>query len=164
VFAGFIVGTLVGPKRHTYFYADEARQQLILQVIQLKKLEWLYKTFTIQSGDGQDLAHFKKHVIFDIFRKRWEVTRPDGQKWFLAQEDSVIKAVLRRLFGPAAGLLRTNFIFNHPDKEEWVYGKFDRKFHILDRYFLDMTPDSEDYIDRRVALGIGIMLDTGERR
>jgi hypothetical protein len=43
-------------------------------------------------------------------------------------------------------------------------GEFNRKFTILDRYVLDLSRDSARALDRRVAVAMGVMLDTGERR
>jgi len=43
-------------------------------------------------------------------------------------------------------------------------GVFNRSFTILDRYVLDMSADLKARIDRRLALAMGVMLDTGERR
>ena len=45
-----------------------------------------------------------------------------------------------------------------------VIGEFNRKFTILDRYVLDLKADGARSMDRRVALALGVMLDTGERR
>jgi hypothetical protein len=45
-----------------------------------------------------------------------------------------------------------------------VIGEFNRKFTILDRYVLDLTADPGRNLDRRIALALGVMLDTGERR
>ena len=45
-----------------------------------------------------------------------------------------------------------------------MIGEFNRKFTILDRYVLDMTADPAHELDRRIALALGVMLDTGERR
>jgi len=88
---------------------------------------------------------------------------PDKRLLFIAKEDSVILSLLRRFLGPLFGLLRTNFIILRPDSEE-VIGEFKRKFTILDRYVLDMSGDPQRLMDRRVALALGVMLDTGERR
>ena len=74
-----------------------------------------------------------------------------------------ILSLLRRLIGPLFGLLRTNFIFL-PAGSEDVIGEFKRKFTILDRYVLDMSADPQRLMDRRIALALGLMLDTGERR
>jgi len=73
------------------------------------------------------------------------------------------RALLRRFLGPLFGILRTNFIFL-PAGTEDVIGEFKRKFTILDRYVLDMTSDPERLMDRRIAIALGVMLDTGERR
>ena len=54
------------------------------------------------------------------------------------------------------------FIFCLPSGQ--VVGEFNRKFTILDRYVLDLSADSGRALDRRVALAMGVMLDTGERR
>jgi hypothetical protein len=35
---------------------------------------------------------------------------------------------------------------------------------LLDRYVLDLSADTARAFDRRVAVALGIMLDTGERR
>jgi len=45
-----------------------------------------------------------------------------------------------------------------------VFGEFNRKFTLLDRYVLDLSADPARTFDRRVALALGVMLDTGERR
>ena len=45
-----------------------------------------------------------------------------------------------------------------------MIGEFNRKLTLLDRYVLDLTADRERVFDRRIALALGVMLDTGERR
>lgn len=75
----------------------------------------------------------------------------------------MILSLLRRFIGPLYGILRTNFIIVRPHDEQ-VIGEFNRKFTILDRYVLDMSADPEHYLDRRIALALGVLLDTGERR
>ena len=81
----------------------------------------------------------------------------------VAKEDSIILSLLRRVLGPMYGLLRTNFIFCGPDGRS-VLGEFKRKMTILDRYVLDLKRDRHRKLDRRLALALGVMLDTGERR
>jgi uncharacterized protein YxjI len=87
----------------------------------------------------------------------------DRRLLFLAKEDSIILSLLRRFLGPMFGLLRTNFVFI-PAGTEDVIGEFKRKFTILDRYVLDMSADQQRLMDRRIAVALGVMLDTGERR
>lgn len=150
-------------KRHVSFYRDETKCTKLLSVQQDKKLEMITATFTVLDENNKLLGTFSKNYLYDILRKRWECRDRSGNLLFIAREDSIIKSILRRLFGPLFGLLRINFIFCDPANNS-VMGVFNRSFTILDRYVLDMGDDSRKRIDRRLALAMGVMLDTGERR
>lgn len=158
-------GIAISAKRHVTFYRDESKRERLLDILQDKKFQPITSTYTVRDARGRPLARLGKNWLFNILRKRWYVwaPQPDGRLLFLAKEDSVILSLLRRFLGPMFGLLRTNFIFL-PAGTEDVIGEFKRKFTILDRYVLDMTADSQRLMDRRIAVALGVMLDTGERR
>jgi uncharacterized protein YxjI len=157
------VGIPLSAKRHVTFYRDGSKRDRLIEVLQDKKFQPITATYTVRDLRGKPLARFAKNILWNLIRKRWYVYAPDGRLLYIAKEDSVILSLLRRFLGPMFGLLRTNFIFLRPDSEE-VIGEFKRKFTILDRYVLDMTGDPQRLMDRRVALALGVMLDTGERR
>jgi len=163
VVALVVVGVALSVKRHVTFYRDASKRDRLIEVLQDKKWQPITATYTVRDFRGKPLAKFAKNILYNLFRKRWYIHAPDGRVLFLAKEDSVILSLLRRLLGPMMGLLRTNFIILRPDSED-VIGEFKRKFTILDRYVLDMTGDPQRLMDRRVALALGVMLDTGERR
>jgi uncharacterized protein YxjI len=150
-------------KRHVEFYGDESRRTKLLRVMQDKKLELFTATFTVTDGRGKPVGSFRKNYLYDFFRKQWECRDSGGTLLFIAREDSIIKSILRRLLGPMLGLLRINFIFIDSVSGDTI-GEFNRSFTILDRYVLDMDQDRGRRIDRRLALAMGVMLDTGERR
>jgi hypothetical protein len=103
-------------------------------------------------------------MLTDIFRKAWKVYDAAGEKLILlAREDSIIKSMLRRLMGPMLGLLRTNFVLLQPNSEV-VLGEFNRKLTLMDKYVLDLSADTNREVDRRLAVALAILLDTGERR
>ena len=156
-----LVAAALSPKRHVSFYTDESMSNKVLEVLQDHKLQIIYATYTVRDNVGRTLATFRKSFLFDIFRKKWECTGPSGQPLFEAREDSILLSLLRRVLGPFFGLLRTNFVFERGDQ---ILGEFNRKLTILDHYVLDMTRDTRRSIDRRIALAMGVMLDTGERR
>lgn len=156
-------GIALSVKRHVTFYRDESKRERLLDVLQDKKFQPITMTYTVRDARGRPLARLGKNWLYNMVRKRWYVWAPDGHVLFLAKEDSVILSLLRRFLGPLFGLLRTNFIFL-PAGTEDVIGEFKRKFTILDRYVLDMTADPRRLMDRRIALALGVMLDTGERR
>lgn len=161
--AFFIVFIRLMVKRNLTIYSDDTKKESLLQVYQDKKVEFLVATYTVKDATGELLARFRKNYLYDIFRKQWNCYNPDGSMLCMAKEDSILFSILRRLFGPFFGVLRTNFIIVSPNTER-LLGEFNRKFTLLDRYVLDMTADSDRLIDRRIAVALGVMLDTGERR
>ena len=158
-----VVGSAVSKKRHVTFYRDERRRERLLEILQDKKLQLVVATYTVRDGRGQALARLRKNYLYNLIRKRWEIRTMADQIALVAKEDSIILSLLRRVLGPMYGLLRTNFIFCAPDGRS-VLGEFKRKMTILDRYVLDLQRDRHRKFDRRLALALGVMLDTGERR
>jgi len=157
---GFVFVLLV-PKRHVTFYKDDSKNEKLLEIKQLNKLEFPYANFSIIDRAGNSIGSLRKNVLFDYIRRRWQVKNANGLQLCMAKEDSIILSLLRRTGIPIFLFLRTNFIFL---RGEQVIGEFNRKLTLLDRYVLDLTADRERVFDRRVALALGVMLDTGERR
>jgi uncharacterized protein YxjI len=159
IVAVILVGSLLSKKRHVHFYRDDSKQEPLLAVRQDQKLVFLTHTYTVEEPSGRPLARFSKNVLTDIFRKKWRVSAPDGRLLWEAKEDSVLLALVRRFL---TRLVPLCFIFCLPGGQ--VVAEFNRKFTILDRYVLDLSKDVARALDRRVALAMGVMLDTGERR
>lgn len=161
--AGAAVGIALSAKRHVTFYRDASKRDRLIDVLQDKKWQPITATYTVRDFKGKPIARLAKNWLYNLFRKRWYVYDPGGRLLYTAKEDSVILSLLRRLLGPFFGLLRTNFLILRGDSED-ILGEFKRKFTILDRYVLDMSADPQRQVDRRIALALGLMLDTGERR
>lgn len=157
-----IVGMKLSKKRHVSFYTGEDRSVRVLEVLQDQKLHFINATFTLFGADGTVLGQFRKNYLFNLIRRKWEVLDQNGKVVWVAREDSIILSLVRRVV-PYMGLLRTNFIFQRPGSET-VLGEFRRKMTILDRYALDLTADRTRALDRRIAVALAVMLDTGERR
>lgn len=162
--AMFAVMALLAAKRHIGFFRDPSKSQPLLHISQDKKLEIWRFTYTVRDPGGNHLATFYKNRFFDIFRRRWTWFSPEGHILCVAKEDSILRALLRRMLGNIGALLfRTNFIFLYQQTEHQI-GMFNRTATILDRYALDLRADYAHTLDRRVALGLGVILDTAERR
>ena len=159
----FAVGIALSAKRHVSFYRDETKRDKLLEVLQDRKWQPITATYTVRDRAGRTMALLWKNYLYNIVRKRWYVKAPDGTTLYVAKEDSIILSLLRRFLGPLFGLLRTNFIIVRNGSED-VVGEFNRKLTLLDRYVLDLKADRARELDRRVALALGVMLDTGERR
>lgn len=155
-----VVAAVLSPKRHIQFYRDAEKSEKLLEVLQDRKVMLINQTYTLTDGTGRLVARFRKNVFTDFFRKQWVAATPDGRVLCVAKEDSILKALARRFL---TNLIRLNFILCRPGSEE-LYGTFNRTFTLLDRYVLDLTGDPQRQLDRRVAIALGVLLDTGERR
>jgi len=162
----FVVGVGLSPKRHINFYADESRTDLLLKVLQDKKWTPITATYTVLTPEGTLLGRMSKNYLYNIIRKKWSVFDPEKRPILIAREDSLILSLLRRFLGPLFGLLRTNFVLLTPglDGHEQIRGEFNRKLTLFDRYVLDVSRDRPRTIDRRLAVALGVLLDTGEHR
>jgi hypothetical protein len=69
---------------------------------------------------------------------------------------------LSRLIGSPTPLLRTNYTLIH-GKTGNIIGEFNRRKLMFGSYVLDMSDDYRRSIDRRVALGLSVLLDVGEK-
>ena len=162
-FVFLMVSMSLRPLRHVTIYRDESRREPLLRVLQDRRVAFLTRIYTIVTAAGDPLAKLKKTYLHNVIRKRWYVQSPAGAPMAMAIEDSMVLSLLRRVLGPFFGFLRTNFVFVRGQDDE-VFGEFNRKFTLLDRYVLDLSADAERTFDRRIALALGVMLDTGERR
>jgi len=149
------------PKRHVTFYKDDTKREKLLEIMQLNKIEFPYANFEIFDDAGILIGKLRKNVLWNYVRRRWQVLNANGLQLCMAKEDSIILSLLRRTGIPIFVFMRTNFIFLRGQE---VIGEFNRKLTLLDRYVLDLTADPERTLDRRIAIALGVMLDTGERR
>jgi hypothetical protein len=159
---GIVVGSAMGKERHISFYRSETEQERVLEVRQDQLVVLARATFSLVDPAGNLLGTFEKRYIYNLFRKQWNFLSPAGVLLYVAKEDSILLSLLRRVLGSFFGLLRTNYVIL--DAQERLLGQFSRKLTLMDRYVLDMSADPTHAMDRRVALALGVLLDTGEKR
>ena len=157
------LGVMTFPRRrHVTVYRDDSRGETLLRITQDRRLQFFSASYTLADAEGRALARLTKKRLRNLFRKRWYCLAPDGSVMFIAREDSMILSVLRRLTLGFFGFFHTDFMLYGPG---WrALGEFNRRATLLDRYVLDLTADPLRSVDRRAALALGVMLDTGEGR
>jgi len=147
-------------KRHISIFTDRQRKEELMKIMQDTVFMILYKRFTLVDSSGQVLGRFRRNNLISILRRTWEMLSPDGKVLGQVIEDSWFKALFRR-FGPLGEFFKTDFIFILGGRE---VGKFIRKWTIRDNYVLDLTGDPDKGVDRRMAVAMGVLLDTEEGR
>jgi len=166
LFLTIVLAITLSPKRHISFFTDDSKNELLLRVLQDKKFQPVIATYTVLTPEGETLGRMKKNYLYNFFRKKWDILDAEGKKVLVAREDSLLLSLLRRFLGPMLGFLRANFILviPQPDHTEMTRGEFNRNFTLFDRYVLDLSRDRPRMIDRRLAIALGVLLDTGEHR
>lgn len=166
--AGFYVHYM--PLRVTYFYTDSVQSRKTMDVPQVTRFALFHVTYTLRDLNRNVLAVIERNYLRSMVRAYWIVRTPDRRRVICtAQEDSLLLAALRRLLMvwlrhvgvPWIGPL-TNYVICSPAGER--LGSFNRKVTLLDRYDLDLRDDPKRTLDRRVAVALGVLLDTGEHR
>ncbi|HVP73352.1 MAG TPA: hypothetical protein VMS30_06405 [Phycisphaerales bacterium] len=166
IVAMIVVGVVLMPKRHIGLFADESMRHELIKIYQDQKIAFINATYTVADADFNLIGWLRKNYLYNVIRKRWYVYGPDDQVCAIAMEDSMALSIIRRALGVVdglGGLIRTNFNIYASDGATKL-GEFNRKITILDRYVLDMSEDERRLLDRRLAVALGVMLDTGERR
>lgn len=163
-----LTGMALYPKRHIRFYHNDkdVKSAPVFTIVQTRRFEFPHQKYRMEDAAGNLMATFEKNVFTNVFRRRWWIVLPDGRK-FLIKEDSVILSLFRRLVPVIGQFIRTNFVFfdlqYDPDQTRPI-GIFKRKFELFDNYLLDLKNDPAFTLPRKVAIGLSILLDTGEKR
>ena len=151
----------------TIFEDDSKREPVLL----ITQDHWgiFHRDYTVADIDGHVLANLSRNNFTSLYRVGWDIVELERAIAWKAREDSGFLAALRWIidlipFSPArGGTIDADFHFLAPDSAgiERKLGTFIRRFTIFDKYVLDLPADWERKLDRRVALAVGILLDTG---
>lgn len=161
--AAIAMAVYITPRRHILFYSDEARTNKIWSVNQDTKIQLIHNHYSVKTAAGTLIGKFHKNQFTDFLRKKWTCYDEHGNVLFLAYEDSIIIALLRRVLKNFFGLLRMHFVFTAPGGGS-IFADFNRDFSLRDRYTLKFIPTDQSLPDGRLLLAMAVILDTGERR
>lgn len=161
--AAIVVAIACSRGPHLWFYRDEGRQEKVMDIEQLGKARFPATKYSVRDARGQPLAVLQRNYLGDLFRQRWDCSRPDGSPLYCVEEGATIaQSLFARYFSRGLrGLLR--FVFMDLATNQRL-GDFTRGFTVLPSYVLDMSADVTHRIDRRIAVAMGVMVDTGRRR
>ena len=147
------------------FYADEGETRELFRIAARTWLDTGGSKYDVVAADGERLGVLH-HTFKSIIRTTWSVEDANEQELAVAQERSLVGAILRRAvdFVPDYGaLIPIPYNFDLLAGGA-VIGRMDRKFQFRDRYVLDLSGDTERRLDRRVAIALAVGLDTLQNR
>lgn len=160
--AAVLAALMMRPKRNVTFYRNSSKKDLVLRVKQNRRFQPIVAGFTVFDAAGRPLAQLRKNRLENFTCKRWECLGPDGTLLCVALELSYALALVRLALERIFGYVPTNFRILQGGTDIQI-GEFNRKATILNHHVLDLKGDPKQSIDRRIALALGVMLDSGER-
>ena len=151
-------------KEEIRFFADEGQNELLFSLKARKVIE-IGGHYDVIAPDGSIVGTLRKKVRESFLRSTWQILGPDGQEIAWAHEKSASMAIFRRVKDaiPYGELIPIPYHFSF-FVDQTPIGEYSRIIGLRDKYLLDLTPDTEKRIDRRVAVALAVALDALQAR
>jgi hypothetical protein len=153
----FVILMLI-PRQQILLYSDAALSSIAMMLIQETRFSFPSLRFTLRKADGSVIGRFQKNLASNFGRRRWWILdRPGDRRIGYAKEESLPLALLRLI----VALVRTNFrIYLHGRQ----VGFINRRAPVRNQVQLDLRQDPSHLLDRRLAIGLAVLIDSVEGR
>jgi hypothetical protein len=151
-------------KEDIRFFADEAEAEELFR-IKARAVFDVRGRFDVTTPEGERIGLLEKVFGISLLRSTWRIYDANEQQVALAQEKSMLIAILRRAidFVPYGEFVPILFQFTITMDGREV-GELRRPVGLRDRYILKLGGDPDRRIDRRVAVALAIALDALQSR
>ena len=162
----------VEQKRFTFkedirFYTDESKSTELLRIKARQRFD-PRATYDVTGADGHKIGEIRKVFGTSLLRSTYAINSNDGT--VTAQEQNPVVALFRRLVqfipyvGDFADWLPIPYHFEFLREGELLSHHRRRIGQFRDVYDIDMSPDSERTLDRRLVLAIAVGMDALQAR
>ncbi len=151
-------------KEDIRFFAHEDETEELFRIKARAMME-LGGRYDVTTPEGERIGVLEKVFGKSLFRSTWRILDADEQEVGVAQERSMLWAVVRRVIDavPYGEFVPILFHFRI-DRGAQQLGELTRAIGVRDRYTLDLSGDVEQTIDRRLGIALGIALDALQSR
>lgn len=146
------------------FFADDGEREELFRLKARSVME-LGGRYHVTTPDGERIGTLEKVFGRSLLRSTWRILDAGEEELAVAQERSAPVALFRRLVDavPYGEFVPVLFHFRIDEGERHL-GDFTRAVGVRDRYTLDLSPDAERRIDRRLGVALAIALDALQSR
>lgn len=147
------------PRQQILLYSDAALSSIAMTLVQETRFSFPTLRFTLRKADGSVIGGFQKNLASNFGLRRWWILdRPGNERLGYAREESLGRALVRLI----VATVRTNFgIYLHDDRQ---IGMINRRSALADRFQLHLWSDPSHLFDRRLAIGLAVLIDSVEGR
>ena len=151
-------------KEDIRFFAHEDETEELFRIKARAMME-LGGRYDVTTPEGEKIGVLEKVFGKSLFRSTWRILDANEQELAVAQERSMLWAIVRRVIDavPYGEFVPILFHFRI-DRGEQHLGELTRAIGVRDRYTLDLAGDSEGTIDRRLGIALGVALDALQSR
>lgn len=150
VFVALIIFLI--PPNEIYLCRDPKLMQVDLVVRQRRRLPIAASEYETADERGVPLAWFRRKRWWMFGRRRWWIVRPDAMVIGWAEEDSLPRAIARKVAGHAVRALRSNYRFVLDGK---FVGRLERQNA---ESVVDLAADADQRFDRRIAVPLSVLI------
>ncbi len=156
-------------KEDIRFYLDSAKTQELLRIKARQRFD-PRATYDVTDEAGAKIGEISKVFGASLLRSTFRINDAGGQELFISTEKSLGVALFRRLIGFIPYVenvadwlpIPYHFVFR---RGEQILGENRRQLgKFRDIYTIDLTPDSDRTIDRRLALALAVGQDALQAR
>jgi uncharacterized protein YxjI len=154
---GFCHQKLMKLKEDIRIYTDDKMTTEMIKIKQEQILDFSGSYQVMDSQSGELIGILKRKGLKSMFKDEWHILDPGRNEIGLIKERGGVGWFIR------------HFIFKSLPYEYDIIlrgspvGTVKEKFQIIgDTYFLDLTKDTGNQLDRRLAMACGLMMDIGE--
>jgi hypothetical protein len=146
-----------------FFHNENETDELFR--IKARSMMELGARYDVTAPDGERIGVLGKVFGKSLFRSTWSIMDADEQELAVAQERSLVTAIIRRVIDAVPYGEFVPIIFHFTiDRGETHLGDFTRAIGMRDRYTLDLSGDVDRTIDRRLAIALAVALDALQSR
>lgn len=140
---------------------DMSREVLTIKARHMFDIATTYDV--IDSTTGQPVGALKRRALKSMLRDEWAILGPGDVEIGLVQEESLIKALVRRVIGGVVTMLMPQ-AYDVTCQGQSV-ARFQQAFNpIIFKLNVDFTPDHGQRLDRRLGLAAAILMTAIEGR
>ncbi len=159
----------LGRYTHTHVFTDKTKSTKVLHLEDKATLDFFGKMTVVDVETGQPLASLKRDWLWSfLWRETYDLYGPGGFETLpigkIEARGSVLRTWIRKFlkFFPFLRLQFDVFLFKEGQPVKVM--EYNRKATIRDHYVIDCTFDTEGLLDRKLAVGFGLILDSYESR
>ncbi|WP_428389286.1 hypothetical protein [Mucisphaera sp.] len=142
-------------------FADREQTRELMSIKARTVLDFGTTYDVTDSVSGEPIGALRRKGFTSFFRDEWAILDPDGNEYGIIQEDSALKAIVRRIVDVSFFMPQAF----HATIDNVTVAIFKQRFNpFIAKIDLDFTADDQVRLDRRLGIAAAILLCAIEGR